>query len=293
MKKIFVTGAGGFIGKNFLETFGKSYEVSAPTHAELELADASAVETHFRERGPFDLVLHLANVGGKRNSSGSGVLSGNLAMFNNLLRCRNRFDRMIFLGSGAEYGKQRPLVSVRESAFDENVPTDEYGLAKYLCSKLSSSDDGILNLRVFGVFGPYEDVSVRFISNAICRILMGEGILLKQDCVFDYTDVRDLCEVIRACIDRAPPFRACNAGSGRRTSLRELAGIVRSVTGNGRPIRVLNPGIGREYTCDNSLLRGWMKGFEFRGFEESIRNLYEWYRGRIDRIDRNRIFFDG
>ena len=61
------------------------------------------------------------------------------------------------------------------------MPGDAYGFSKYICAKYIERSERILDLRLFGVFGPYEDYTVRFISNACCRVLKGLPIVLRQD----------------------------------------------------------------------------------------------------------------
>ena len=63
---------------------------------------------------------------------------------------------------------------MREDYFPKEpaFPNDVYSLSKYTISKLhqSSSCSNIYNLRVFGIFGPYEDYQRRLISNNIVRL---------------------------------------------------------------------------------------------------------------------------
>ena len=42
----------------------------------------------------------------------------------------------------------------------------------------------IYNLRVFGIFGKYEDHTRRFISNNICRVLCGLDISMNKNMLF-------------------------------------------------------------------------------------------------------------
>jgi nucleoside-diphosphate-sugar epimerase len=52
----------------------------------------------------FDLVIHTAVRGGSRLNplDGPDVVLSNLLMYDNLMRCRDKFDRFIHFGSGAE-----------------------------------------------------------------------------------------------------------------------------------------------------------------------------------------------
>ena len=78
------------------------------------------------------------------------------------------YVKKIIIGSGAEYIANRYKPLMKESYFpnDTVFPKDIYSLSKYTISKLhtSSSAQNIYNLRVFGIYGPYEDFQRRLIS---------------------------------------------------------------------------------------------------------------------------------
>ena len=64
-KDIFLTGGGGFVGKNILEQLTDKYDVFAPTHSEMDLTDFESVEEYIKSHD-FDAVIHAANWGGTR-----------------------------------------------------------------------------------------------------------------------------------------------------------------------------------------------------------------------------------
>ncbi|MEX1307343.1 MAG: sugar nucleotide-binding protein, partial [Eubacteriales bacterium] len=59
MKKIFLSGGSGFIGRNILEHFGESYEIDAPGHSALPLEDADKVAAYFAHK-QYDVIIHAA-----------------------------------------------------------------------------------------------------------------------------------------------------------------------------------------------------------------------------------------
>ena len=105
MKKIFITGANGFIGRNITEAFKNKYKLLTPSHNQLELLDEKKVKSFFKRNKP-DIVVHLADVGGRQKTSANNILSHNLRVFFNLVNNKEYFSRMIFVGSGSEFGKQ-------------------------------------------------------------------------------------------------------------------------------------------------------------------------------------------
>lgn len=59
MQKILITGASGFVGSRFVERWRNEFEILAPSHAELDITDAQAVERYVILNSP-QVILHLA-----------------------------------------------------------------------------------------------------------------------------------------------------------------------------------------------------------------------------------------
>lgn len=59
MQKILITGASGFVGSRFVERWRNDFVILAPSHAELDITDAQAVERYVILNSP-QVVLHLA-----------------------------------------------------------------------------------------------------------------------------------------------------------------------------------------------------------------------------------------
>src|SRR3989344_476770 len=124
--KILITGGNGFIGKNLVEHLSKKYEVYAPSHNELELLDEESVDEFFKNN-KFDVVIHTAVKGGSRKlPSFPDMLKNNLKMFFNLLKNKDSYKKMIFIGSGSEYDKSRDIREVKEEDSGKNIPSDGY-----------------------------------------------------------------------------------------------------------------------------------------------------------------------
>jgi UDP-glucose 4-epimerase len=295
--RLLITGGSGFIGRNLAEQLASTYEVLAPSSAELDLLNEQAVRDYL-DAHKFDVIVHAATTrSNRRLAAPPDMLDRNCRMFFNLVRNlvpnQERFGKMIHFGSGAEYDRIQVPGRVREDYFDTRVPRDAYGFSKYICAKYIERSDRIVNLRLFGVFGAYEDYTVRFISNACCRALKELPIVLRQDVVFDYLYVKDLVKITNWFIENDVRDKAYNVCSGRSVALTELARLISQVSGSKSSpnVSVLNEGMAPEYSADNSRMVAEMGGYQFWDLQDSISDLYAWYQQQ-DGIDVESLRFD-
>lgn len=276
--RIFLTGSTGFIGRNLLEKLGGKHTIFSPTHKQLDLLNSEHVEKYFKKHH-FDIVINCAVVGGTRlEETTENAFYQNLRIFVNILRNNNYFKKMINFGSGAEYDKSRILRKIKEEDFDQRVPKDEYGFFKYTCSKyIEKSDINIINLRIFGLFGKYEDYRYRFISNAICRNIFNLPITINQDVYFDYLYVDDFIEIVEFFITHEGNYKSYNLGSGKSINILSIAKKINQIAKNKSEIIIKNEGLNNEYTCDNSRLLSELKRLNLTNFDISLKKLYTWY----------------
>lgn len=295
--RILVTGGSGFIGRNLREHLAKEHEVLAPTHAELDLTDDRAVDAWFSAHH-VDAVVHGAVRPGHRGvTDPSRQLWTNLRMFFNLERNRAHFSRMVFLSSGAVYDARGSLVRVPETSLGDSMPEDEHGLSKYVIARFletsaSSTHFRVVELRLFGVFGRYEDYGVRFISNAICRALWRLPITLRQDRVFSYLYIDDLMPVVDWALGGEPKHVAYNVAPGWSDSLKDLGALVAARAGASVPVVVAKEGVGNEYTADSSRLRSEAPNLTFTPSREAVDHLFTWYAEHRADIDPARLEID-
>ena len=308
MTSILIIGKNGFVGRNLYEYFGKrEYSVSCVSSLELNLLHEKDVADYF-SRNYYDIVIDTAiynpRVGSGKDSTKE--LEYDLLMFHNLAKCHKMYGRLIYFGSGAEYDKRYPICSVSEesliggseSVLDKaeqcqcsgQIPVTQYGLAKYIVGQEIEARiygaDNIYNLRIFGLFGKYENWKTTFISGACCKAVKNLPITIRQNVYFDYLYINDFCKILESFINiNAPRYHTYNITSGRRVSLIEIADMVKAVSGKDIPIYACKEGLANEYTASNHRLIDEIGGYKFEDMEDSVKDLYQWYESKSDDID--------
>jgi UDP-glucose 4-epimerase len=293
MKKILITGGTGFIGKNLLESFLKDdYDLVAPKRAELDCSNDQSVKEYFANRS-FDVVIHSAAKPGHRNASDtSNLLYTNARMIHNLLRHSHQWGKLLNMGSGAIYCMNNYQPKMNEDYFGTHMPADEHGFNKYMFGKLLPHLDSVYDFRIFGIFGKYEDYSIRFISNAICKAICDLPITLRQNRKFDYLYVNDLAPVIKHFIEHQAREKAFNITPDQPVELLYLANLIKKISGKDIDVKISQPGMGLEYSGDNSRLRAEMKDLKFTPIEKAVEDLYAWYYQNRASINKDSLLND-
>lgn len=290
---ILITGGSGFIGRNLKKQLNSKYRITAPSSGEFNLLDATAVEEYLKKNS-FDIIIHSATWNATNNSpkDKSKALEKNLRMFFNIARCDICYGKMIYYGSGAEYDRDHWMPRMKEDYFDTNVPTDDYGFSKYIMAKHASHSKNIYNLRLFGVFGKYEDWEIRFISNACCKAMWDLPITIRQNVYFDYLYIDDLVKITEWFIENESKDRCYNVCTGSSLDLVTLAKKVLNISEKNLDIKIAREGLGNEYSGDNSNLLKEIGGYSFCDIDKSINELHLWYLKNKDAIDVNRLKYD-
>ncbi|MDD5155310.1 MAG: NAD(P)-dependent oxidoreductase [Candidatus Omnitrophica bacterium] len=293
--KILITGGNGFIARNLFEGLNGEYALVSRSSAELDLLDSREVFEYIKGNR-FDVIIHTATYDAAPKHSAKDpakVMENNLKMFFNLVRCNDRFGRMIYYGSGAEFKRENWIPKMKEDYFDRYVPQDQYGFSKYIMNKYTQLSTNIYNLRLFAVFGKYEDWRVRFISNACCRAALGLPITVNQNVFFDYMYIDDLINITKWFIENAPHEKTYNICTARAFSHLELARKVSEISGKNPEIIIKDRGAGIEYSGDNSRLMDEIGGYDFKDMDSSIEELYNWYSANKFSIDKEKLLACG
>lgn len=278
-KSILLTGGTGFIGKNILRLLSDKYEIYAPKRTELNVVEQSSVDKYL-ENKHYDIVIHCAILTPGRNSNDKekDILDYTMRGLLNIKRHENEFEKIIYIGSGAEFNKAQDIINANENSLGESIPTDAYGYGKYILTQIARNSKNIYNLRIFGCYGEGEQER-RFIRSAITDCLHNKPITIRQDCVFSYVLVDDLVEIINKIINIKCKYHDYNICNTKPYKLSELAQIIREKMDNSMEFIIQNSGLNNEYTGDNSRLKKELEDFEFTDISTGIEKEIKWLKG--------------
>lgn len=285
--KVLITGGSGFVGMNLSNGLQEKYEILTPQSKELNLTDYKSVGEYL-DKNKIEVVIHTATHSTLATERDGGF-QVDLRMLTSLTRNLNKINKLIVFGSGAEYGKTRDIIKAREDEWGEFVPDDLYGLSKFLTNEIVRREPKMINLRLFGIYGPCEDYRHKFISNAIVKNLLGLPIRIKQDVVFDYLYVTDLIPVVEYFLTHESKYRDYNVSSTESIKLSGIVNIVNEVAERKSSVEVANSNLNYEYTSDNTRLRQEIPNWQVTDYMTGIQKLFDYYRKIIPTVDKKII----
>ena len=195
--RVLITGAGGFLGSYLAEHL--HYEIVALTRQELDLSNAEETSKYFKNRY-FDAVIHCGAAG--RNTPAIedwNIVNNNLSSVMNLMNNRDRFGKMINIGTGAEFDISKIIDRIKESEVFERMPTQSYGLSKNLVTRYLHTQTNCHNLRLFGCFDSSED-DARLLKKMHSVVSQGNKFSI-SDREFDMISASDFAAIINAVLD--------------------------------------------------------------------------------------------
>jgi GDP-L-fucose synthase len=273
--KLLILGSNGFVGRNLVEQLSKGdYDILAPKRDTLDLVDQDAVEEYLKVNRP-DVVINCAITITSAET--------NLHIIYNIERCAQYFGRLLNVGSGAEYAPKYYIPMMQESYFGKNIPGDTYGISKFCIAKdIERSTHDFINLRVFGIFGEYEDHTRRFITNNICSSIRDQSITVNRNSVFDYLDVMDFVRIVERFLTLDAKYKSYNVCTAQPQALVDLAGVIDKVSQKTNTLTVVDKEVFSTYVGDNSRLLAEIGEFDFTPVDVSIRRLFDWYQAEFD-----------
>lgn len=231
MRKVLVTGAGGFVGRHLTGLLSEAgFEVAAVTHAKLDITDAEAVFRTLEADGP-DIVVHCAAISstGYAKEHPDESLAVNVCGSLNVARaCKHLGVRLFAMSSDQVYSGCSLDGPLKEDL--DLAPNNPYGEHKLLMEKrvLEIFPDAVL-LRLAWMFEPYnqERPHTDIISRLTAIKSSGEAAKFSTRELRGMSDVRDVCRNIIAAFD-VLPGGVYNFGSENRMftydTMLEIAG---------------------------------------------------------------------
>ena len=304
-KKILVTGATGFIGKNLVESLKEKFEVYALILDEKEKnvipqIDYILWKTFFdreneiktldgKKLGKIDTVIHLASYGvNPKDNDIDKMIESNINLTKDLILNLERVSckNIIFTGSGFEYG-DKGKIKLKEDM--ELNPFSLYGATKvsaFLIGKKLCESLGVnyINLRLFNIFGEYEG-SNRLIPQIINNYLEGKELnFTAGNQVRDYLYIKDIIEVYEMILEKnIYNNETYNVCSSEEVTIKEFITKVADTIGINKDFLNFGAIPSRKEEAlyivgDNSKLKrdfDWNRKYSY---EFGIKNMYDFFR---------------
>ncbi len=299
--KIFVAGHRGLVGSAIvrkLESSGYGNLV-ARSSKELDLRDASAVETFFEAEKPEFIFLAAAKVGGiLANDTYRGeFIRDNLLIQLNVIDAARRHgaDKLLFLGSTCIYPRDAPQPICEDYLMTGPLePTNSaYAVAKIAglemidAYRIQYAFNGI-SIMPTNLYGPQDnfDPETSHVLPALLRrfheakvdgeeavTIWGTGTPLRE---FMHCD--DLADAALWLMENYDDGQMLNVGTGEEISILDLATLISKVVGFEGEIRTdtSKPDGTPRKLCDVTRLMnlGWRPKISL---EDGIRSTYEWF----------------
>ncbi len=296
MKKVFITGISGFIGRHLaLSLLDKGFQVSGSyLNNKVNLPpDIGQLKLDIRKSGQlesiisgFDIIVHcaaLSHVGSSwKNLSDYYVV--NFEGTVNLLDCLGNTS-FVFISSSEVYGNHGDL-NLREET--NLLPSSPYAITK-ACAERVVLDTGGRVVRLFNVFGPgqSEKFAIPNFARQLMEIYVGRrkpvikvgNLSPKRDFVYISDAVEAICRFIMS-----DKFRVLNVCSGKVYSVAEVLDKLISISGITASIEIdrnrVRPVDIPVIKGDNSkaLSLGWIPKVSL---EEGLQKLWEFYKGNV------------
>jgi len=274
--KVLITGGNGFLAKEFISYFKRDQifktELIITNRKTLDVRDPIKVKDFF-DNNQVDIVIHTAVKGGKRKRKDTIIdLFDNMIMFDNLATHSHKFKIMFNFGSGAEFDRNRDIYYEKESSVYDRYPSDYYGLSKNLITrKIIQLNSNIINLRIFGCFGPHE-TNLRLIKNTINRFRNNQDAIIHQDRFMDYIYSEDVYRVIKHIIINYDniDFKDINLCYEEKKSLKDIIYLIKSLTGSSRDVIINTQEHNLSYVGNPSALK--QLGLPLVGLKQGLKN---------------------
>lgn len=250
MKKVFLTGANGFVGKHLIDLLSSSgyfilgitHEGDLPSTENSKFISGNIMDRNFLEdileNNQPDYIIHLAAKAVTHGEDPEGSFKvnffGTLNLYQAVAKLKGSFldPKIIYVSSAEVYGKTNSPENITEDS--PLFPVNYYGVSKVAADRLSyqytqSHKLKIVILRPFNHIGPGQTKGffVPDMSSQIAQIETGsqnkEIMVGNLDSVRDFLDVRDVVEAYKLALEKDLPFgEVFNVSSGKGIKMADL-----------------------------------------------------------------------
>lgn len=226
MKKIFLTGVSGFVGKSIFKKLSKKYDIYAPERKDLDLLNLNQLKGLILDQ-KFDWIINCAVKGGRRTKKDTSEdFFNNIASLDNLLNFVNSDCKLITFSSGAEFHKQN----------------DFYGLSKKICSSIIKDKQNIKNLRIYNIFGEL-GMKDSFVYSTIEKVLKKEDVVIWEDIEFDTYYIQDLINLIELLIENnTKEYQEIDCVYPIKYKLSDIATLIKNLCESNSNIKIEKKG---------------------------------------------------
>lgn len=285
--KIGITGANGFIGTHLVEKLSKNKKLS------LYFFDKT-IHSLFNETSLIDfvsdkdIIIHLAGVKGL--SDVAQLYEVNVLGTANLLHAIKKYGKksvhFILSSSFLVYEENMSHMPLRED-FISTVPTNQYGLSKYLSEKIVNYYNQTYNikasiLRIANVYGPIKNGLSHSVPNLFIEgVLNNKAITIRGsgDTVRDLIYVTDVVEALyKTIINQKKEYLLINVCTGKETKMIDVVTLVEIILKKKAVIRYETSFKEKAYWIgDGSHAKAEINFSPSVTIEEGIRKTIRWY----------------
>lgn len=305
IKKVFIAGAAGMVGRNICDALGDSeYELLTPGHRELDLMDQNAVNDWLAARKP-DLVINCAGrVGGiaANMSDQAGFLTDNLRINLNLIMGSKEagIKKLLNMASSCMYPANSSTALTEDKVLTGalEATNEGYAIAKCaavkLCQFISAQYPefqykSLIPCNLYGLYDKFDGARAHLIPAIILKIdeairdnrqeveIWGTGQARRE-----FMFAGDLAQLVVMALRKFDELPAVmNTGIGKDYTVNEYYELVAKVMGYSGQFahNKSRPEGMRKKLVDIS--RQTAFGFTPKtSLENGVRQTWEWYRAR-------------